>query len=309
MAWAGEWTINHKLMKPIIWVKENKLATVLLLAVVYLVVKPFLARNPVPLYNRQVSDSGFASMSPVESSVKMGIPSFSSEPAPSSNENRLVVQESNLSLVVGDVREVSDKIIDQAKNLGGYMISSSLSQPEEAPYATVSVRVPSKDLKTALEYFRSLAVKVSSENLYGTDVTDEYVDLEARLLTLNKTKTKFEEILAQAVKIQDLLEVQRQLINLQDQIDALKGRQQYLEKTAEMARVTLHLSTDEYVLPYAPKEPFRPAAIFKQAVRSLVGALRGVVKIAIWVVVFAVIWLPVLLIFRFFQKRYRKKLH
>lgn len=290
------------------WVKKNKLTAVLLLAVIYLVIKPLLARKPVPLYNRQVSDSGLASMNLAESSAKMATLPIGNEPAPSSGEERLVVQESNMSLVVKDVRGATDKIIDQAKTLGGYMISSSLSQPEEAPYAIISVRVPSKSLKSALEYFRSLAVKISSENLYGTDVTDEYVDIEARLSTLNKTKAKFEEIMAQAVKIPDLLEVQRQLIYLQDQIDALKGRQQYLEKTAELARVTMYLSTDEYALPYAPNKPFRPTAIFKQAVRSLVGALRGIVRIAIWVAVFGVIWLPALLILRFLKKRFGKKL-
>lgn len=229
------------------------------------------------------------------------------ESPPTTQTDRLVVQESNLSLVVKNVRESVDKIVDQAKSVGGYMVSSSLSQPEEAPYANVVVRVPSKNLKLVLEYFRSLAVKVSSENLYGYDVTDEYTDIEARLATLNKTKAKFEEIMNKAEKIQDILEVQRQLISLQDQIDSLKGRQQYLEKTAELAKITLYLSTDEFSLPYAPAAPFRPAVIFKYAIRSLVGTLRSGVKLLIWVVVYSVIWLPILLIAWFLSKR-RKKL-
>lgn len=288
------------------WIKKNLLILILTLVVVFLLYKTL---RPQPLYR---ASTNFSSAEMAVSSKAMvgrgGIDLLPQEAPPTNIKDRLVVQESNFSLVVKNVREASDKITQYAKDNGGYMISSLLSQPEEAPYAIVSVRVPSKNLKSALEYFRSLAVKVSSENLYGTDVTDEYVDIEARLTTLNKTKVKFEEILAQAVKIPDLLEVQRQLIYLQDQIDALKGRQQYLEETAELARVTLYLSTDEYVLPYAPSQPFRPAAIFKQAVRSLVGALRGIVRIVIWVVVFSVIWLPVLFILRFLKKRFGKKL-
>ena len=208
--------------------------------------------------------------------------------------------------MVKNVRESSDKAIDWAKSVGGYMVSSSLSQPEEAPYAYVVLRIPAKDLKPAIEYFRSLAIKVSSENLLGTDVTDEYTDIGARLETLNKTKAKFEEILSKAVAVNDILTVQRELISLQDQIDSLKGRQQYLEKTAELAKISLYLSTDEFSLPYAPSQPFRPEAIFKQAVRSLVGTLRGGAKLLIWVGVYSPIWLLILGVIWFFKRRKKK---
>jgi len=225
------------------------------------------------------------------------------EYTPTTKTDRLVVQESNLSLVVKSVRESSDKIADYAKNNGGYMVSSSLSQPEEAPYATVIIRIPSKNLKATLEYLRSLAIKVSSENLYGYDVTDEYTDIEARLATVNKTKAKFEEIMAKATRVSEILEVQRELINVQDQIDALKGRQQYLEKTAELAKITIYFSTDEFALPYAPSPPFRPEVIFKQAVRSLVGTLRGLARLIIWVVVYSIIIVPVVLVIWYFKRR------
>src|SRR3972149_11088141 len=101
------------------------------------------------------------------------------------------------------------------------MVRSSLSQPEEAPYATIVLRVPSSKLREILAYFRSLAIKVASEDIQGYDVTDEYVDIAARLETLQKTKVRFEEIMDQAFKIEDILRVQQEIINLQSQIDSL----------------------------------------------------------------------------------------
>ena len=285
------------------WIKRNKLSFLLLLVVVYLVVKQ--SSGVRPLSQPAMLSIGGAGE---ESVALKSAPSVSSllpsrNYTPTTETDRLVVQESNLSLVVKNVRESSDKATDWAKSVGGYMVSSSLSQPEEAPYAYVVLRIPAKDLKPAIEYFRSLAIKVSSENLLGTDVTDEYIDIDSRLDTLNKTKAKFEEILSKATAVQDILTVQRELINLQDQIDSLKGRQQYLEKTAELAKISLHLSTDEFSLPYAPSQPFRPAAIFKQAVRSLVGTLRGGAKLLIWVGVYSPIWLLILGIIWFFKHR------
>lgn len=301
----------NRMVSIISWIKRNKLTSILIAVVLYLLLKPYFYRIIPYRCNYGGVGGGLSEMALQVGSSKTALREIAPLPLvpespPTSQIDRLVVQESNLSLVVQNVRESVDKIIDHAKSADGYMVSSSLSQPEEAPYANVIVRVPAKNLKTVLEYFRSLSIKVSSENLYGYDVTDEYTDIEARLTTLNKTKAKFEEIMSKAEKIQDILEVQRQLISLQDQIDSLKGRQQYLEKTAELAKVTLYLSTDEFSLPYAPAAPFRPAVIFKQAVRSLVGTLRWLAKVAIWVGVYGAIIVPVALIVYFLRKRLRK---
>lgn len=242
--------------------------------------------------------SGYSSLSmPGLGSVYDSVSgSYRNEYAPTSQTDRLVIQETTLSLVVLKVQETVDKITDRAKQDGGYMVSSALSQPEEAPFATVVIRVPSDKLKETLSYLRDLAVKVSSENIIGTDVTDQYVDVQAHLDTLNLTKTKFESILNAAIQVQDILTVQRELINLQNQIDTLKGRQKYLEQTAQLAKITIYLSSDEMSLPYTPSETFRPDVIFKLAVRSLVESLRGIAGLLIWIAVFGVIWIPVLVI-------------
>lgn len=296
-------------MKLFDWLKQNKLAAFLGLIVFYLLFKNQTIGLPFSRIFNQTSQYDMT-LPMAEDSVGMAQKSFSlpvsgggSTPRPEVAE-RLVVEQSSLSLLVDNVREKVDQLIEHVETKGGYMVSSSLTQPGEAPFATVVVRVPSEELRPALEYFRSLAIKVTSENLIGWDVTDEYVDLEAKLETLNKTKTKFEEILDKATKVEDILRVQREIINLQTQIDNLKGRQEYLKKTAENAKLTVYLSTDEWALPYMPEEPvFRPRVIFKQAVRSLVKVWRGIVKGAIWLGVYSFILVPVLLILYWRRKR------
>lgn len=288
------------------WIKRNKLASVLLLVVVYFVGKSLLGNRITPLSNSS-SNYGIGGMESLSLKSAPSAISRVSDPSadytPTQTIDRMVVQESNLSLVVKDVRDSSDKAMDYAKSIGGYMVSSSLNQPEEAPYAYLVLRVPAKNLKASVDFFRSLSIKVSSESLIGTDVTDQYTDLDARLVILNKTKAKFEEIMNQASKVQDMLEVQRELINVQSQIDSIKGQQLYLEKTAELAKISLNLSTDEFSLPYAPTDTFRPAVIFKQAVRSMVGTLRWLAKTLIWIGVYGAIIVPVGLIIWYFRKR------
>jgi len=161
-------------------------------------------------------------------------------------------------------------------------------------------------MKEALDSIRGLAVKVISENLSGQDVTDQFVDNEARLATLEKTKTIFEDMLVKAVRIEDILRVQQEIINLQSQIDSLKGQQNYLEQNAKLARITIYLSTDELALPYSPSETWRPAVIFKQAARSLIANLRKIGSAIIWLTVYSLFWLPALILILFLKKRFKK---
>lgn len=101
----------------------------------------------------------------------------------------------------------------------------------------------------------------------------------------------------QATQVSDITNITQQILNYQNQIDSLKGQQEALEKNAQLAKLTIYLSTDEIALPYAPSETFRPKVIFKLAVRSLISSLRKLATIAIWLFVYSVIWVPALAIY------------
>jgi len=225
------------------------------------------------------------------------------EPAPTDTQPRLVIRDTGLSLLVEDVPVTVENIKQSAEQLGGFLVSSHVSKPEESASGQITVRVPSDRQDEALASFKNLAIRVVSENVNGRDVTDQYVDLEARLEVLNETKAKFEAILDQADEVNELLQVQRELTNLQAQIDNVRGQQQYLEQSAELTAITVYLSTDELALPYAPDEVWRPQVVFKLAVRSLISSLRAVGDGLIWLGVFAPLWLPILLLAWWWSRR------
>jgi len=306
-------------VKIIEWVKHNKFLTVVLLVVSYFLlnlVNIFFGADTLsldaPSMTKQNEGVGLSPLAgaPVSGIGRIGVPDiypptdYSPQP---DVKDRLVVQESNLSLLVEDVTDIRNKIVSYAQQKGGYMVSSNVSNPQDAPTATVVVRVPSKDLEEALDYFHSLSVKVVSENLVGQDVTDQYVDIDTRIAQLERTKARLETILDQATQITEITNLTQQILNYQNQIDALKGQQDALEKNAQLAKLTIYLSTDEIALPYQPSETFRPGVIFKLAVRSLVGTLRGMATLGIWVGVYAVIWLPALILFVLLRRWLKKR--
>jgi hypothetical protein len=282
------------------WIKKNKLSTFLIFIILFLILK-----NKIPI----VSPFAFKEQNSYPKAEKLAIggavpESFSFQPSqPIESQNRLIIKESYLSLVVKNVFDTQKKILEKTEKMGGFMVQSYFDNPQEAASATITIRVPAKKLDQALNDFKKLAVKVVSQNLSGSDVTEEYTDIEARLTTLYKTKTKFEEIMEKANRVQDILEVQRELINLQGQIDALVGQKKYLEKSADLAKITIYLSTDELSLPYAPTESWRPQLVFKQAVRSLILTLRKIANLLIWVFVYLPIIIPLVAVYYFWKKK------
>lgn len=305
-----------KRMKQVIeWIRTHKLTVVLLVVIGYLVLQRnyfgiqtfgFTERSGLPVSGGGIAMPAPLGMKSAGMAVSDSVPDFSA-PAPTEAKDRLVIRDTTLSLQVKSVQKTIGDIEQVAANLGGFLVDSNLTVPEGATSGTISIRVPEAKRGDALSQIKQLAVKTVSESVSGHDVTDEFVDLEARLEVLAKTKVKFEAILEQASRVPDLLEVERELTNLQSQIDSLHGQQKYLEQSAKLTKITAYLSTDELALPYAPDQPWRPSVIFKQAVRSLVGSLRSLGTLLIWLLVYTPVWLTVAVIVWWWKRRRGKQ--
>ena len=272
------------------WIRNNKITAILLAVVIFLL----LPKRRMLLQNAVHLDSmGYDSIATVTSkesfggSRNMGMPSSDFEVAPRPGiTDRKVITRSSMSLQVKSVREAMGNIKQKVSALGGYVIETNVTTPEFGEDGSIVIRIPADSLDGALTYFRDLSVKVVSENISGTDITDEYIDIEERINRLEKTKTRFEEILEKAEKIEDILRVQREIFNLQDQIDRYKGQLNYMEGASSTTLIRIYLSTDELGLPYAPSQAWRPEVVFKQATRSLLLNLIKIGNAAIWVAVY-----------------------
>lgn len=291
------------------FIKKNWLVIGMGIVIVYLFLRNNIgvSQSVMPMTEREIgmdyADSGVAMKSVSNSSIN----GLVNQPAPTEQADRMVVQDTSVSMLVKDVAVTLKGIEKQAVEAGGYMVNKSLSKPEGAANGFISLRVPIEKRETTLDVIRALGVKVVSENVKGHDVTDQYVDLEGRITSLNRTKVKMEAIMDQATKVSDLVDVQRQLTNIEQQIDSYKGQQKYLEQTAKLTLISVNMSTDELSLPYAPDKAWRPEAVFKSAVRSMVGTLRGVGSLVIWLVVYAPIWALAIGVILLFKKIIARK--
>ncbi|MEW6082208.1 MAG: DUF4349 domain-containing protein [Bacillota bacterium] len=171
---------------------------------------------------------------------------------------------------------------------GGYIQESA---QWEAPYgenARFVLRVPEEGFLPVLEELRRLG-KVTHEQVGGTDVTEEYVDVESRLKSLKVHEQRLLDILAKAQNVDELLRIESELSRVRSEIEGLTGRLNYLGSMVALATIEVNLASVEEV---TPKEP----TLWDQVVLAFLKTLKALADFATKTVVFLSGAAPVVLI-------------
>jgi hypothetical protein len=206
----------------------------------------------------------------------------------------MIIRTVTMTIAVTDVTDVFHKVEQLATEQRGYLSGSQIRQDGDRLTATVTLRVPADPatFQATLERLRGLAERVVDEQSQAQDVTEEYVDLDARLRTLKASEETMLGLLSKATKIDDILQIQRELTNVRTQIEQIQGRKQALERRSDLATITLTIrETGAFSRP-----GWSPGATMEEAIRALGSALRGLVTVAIWLAIFSPIWGGFLLI-------------
>lgn len=215
---------------------------------------------------------------------------------------RLVIRTAALSLQVESVREAEARVRATADALGGYVVSSETSGDEGFLTARVVFRVPADRFDEALSGVQGLAKKVLARSVSGEDVTEEFVDLESRLRTLEATRDRLLDLLARAETVEEALSVNTALTDVQGQVEQVTGRMQYLKQSAALSTVTVELHPVP-VTPIVEEGAWQPLEVARVALRGLLEFGQGLVNVGIVLLVWAPVWLPLLLVGRWLLRR------
>jgi len=158
---------------------------------------------------------------------------------------RMIVRTAEIALVVNDVAIALDRVADLAENLDGYVVSSKRWKEDERLVGIITIRVPAEDFGDTMESLRRLAVDVTHEDTSAKDVTEEYVDLSAKLKNLEATEEQYLRLMEKAERVEDILNVQRELSKTRGEIEQTKGRMQYLERTSATSLIRVQLNQAE----------------------------------------------------------------
>jgi len=222
-------------------------------------------------------------------------------------QNRMIVRSGDLSIVTKDVRKSVEEVATYVASAGGFVVSSNIEGTADAPSARVEVRVPVEKFQQSIDSIKKAGIRVTEESINGEDVTEDYTDTQANIKNLQASEAQFQEIMKQAVKVSDVLEVQRQLERVRGEIDIAQGHAQYLEKSAKLSSITAYFAIDEGQLPVIdPINEWNPLTIIKSAFRAFVGFAQWIGAFIIWLIVFIPVWIIIAAIIIFIKKRAKK---
>jgi hypothetical protein len=200
---------------------------------------------------------------------------------------RVVIQTAILSVVVPDPAASVDEIARMADEMGGYVVSSDVSQTiftevgVTANRGSIQVRVPAERLQEALERIQSGVTEVRNKNVTGQDVTQEFTDLQSSLRNLEAAEEQLLEIMGSATKTEDVLRVFENLRQVRQEIEITTGRIQYLSESARLSSITVDLIPDAAAQPLQIGG-WRPEGTAREAFTALIRALRFLGEAAIW---------------------------
>lgn len=211
------------------------------------------------------------------------------------DQPRLIIYTGNISLIVKDTNVAVQDITALAENVGGYVAEANIYHQEDVPRGEMTLRVPAETYQQVLQQLRQMAVRVESEHSGTQDVTEEFVDLEARKANLERTEAALQELLQTRQKTgrtEDILEVYRELTNVRGQIEQIQGRLNYLSRSAALSTIHVTLIPDVLAQPITVAG-WQPTGVAREALQALIDALQWVVNLWIWLIIFV---LPLLVV-------------
>lgn len=205
------------------------------------------------------SRSSFQEQAPVEGGI-------------SGLQDRKIISTATLTIEVKDVQEAFNEITAIMQDAGGFISSSSIYEGSGSYNGEVTIRVPQKNFIMVIEQVENVG-QVKFRKITGEDVTEEFIDLNARLGNLKKQEIRLQDILEMATTVKEVLEVEHELERVRGEIERLTGRLNYLNQSVDMSTIQVILREPALITGEGPGI----TDALKQAVKGFLDSVKGLI--------------------------------
>ena len=174
----------------------------------------------------------------------------------------------------------------------GGSITSSDSGESFNRYANISALIPRDSFYELIGAVKNIAMKVTNENINSNDVTEEFVDTEAKLNVMKETEKRFIILLSETANVEEVMSVERELMRLRGEIDSLEGRMKYLSKTTDNSVLNIYMIEEVSIT----GSGWSFSESLDNSVRAMVSFSKHIANFLIGVIVFSPILIGVVFI-------------
>lgn len=150
-----------------------------------------------------------------------------------------IIRTGNLRFETDNLETTYEQIKIAVKKGKAFIQNDSEGKEYASVYRRITVRIPSenfdsfiKDISSGVDYF-------DNKEINSQDVTEEYIDIDARLKAKKKLENRYLELLAKANKMSEMLAIEAQLSAIREEIEAKEGQLRYMQNQVSLSTITI----------------------------------------------------------------------
>ncbi|MCR9183483.1 MAG: DUF4349 domain-containing protein [Flavobacteriaceae bacterium] len=159
--------------------------------------------------------------------------------APQVLQEQKIIKTGNLRFQTRDLEKTHGKVKQLVSRYNGILQSDRSGKGYNEEYLNLTIRIPSENFQVLIDSISQGVAYFDQNDITQQDVSEEYVDLEARLKAKRELENRYLELLKQAKTVKDMLEIERELSSIREEIEARQGRLNYLQN--QVSYSTIHL--------------------------------------------------------------------
>ena len=157
-------------------------------------------------------------------------------------EHLKIIKSANVRYKVKDVKKATQRVKQITRQFSAYISDLRFENDLYRKENRFTIKVPQEHFDQIMDSIAVVAEFIEFENITSKDVTEEYVDLQARLSTKLEVKERYEDILRKkAVTVEDILSTEEKLRIIQEEIESAQGRLKYLSNKVSYSTIQVDL--------------------------------------------------------------------
>ena len=213
-----------------------------------------------------------------------------------------IIRNADMRLEVEDYFLASQKVEAFAKKYNGYVSNSNARADYNNKHSgTVTIRIPDMHFDAVIAELSMLG-EIQSKNVNGQDVTEEYVDLQSRIKNDEAHEERLAEMFGNASNVREMMEVERELNRVREDIERNEGRLRYLENRVDFSTISVYMYEEQPVV-----KEWGVWTSFKNALNHSLSTLRWMIELIGWLLPLILVGAIVGLLIKLLRRGKRRK--
>ena len=218
-----------------------------------------------------------------------------------------IIKDGSISIKTKDITSSKKNIDEIVKKFNSYYDTEELHNNDAGTYFNLKLRIPTDNFEKLIKAIENGKDEIIRKSIHSRDVTEEFVDIEARLSNKRDYLKRYKDLLIKASTIKDILDVEENIRKLQEEIESKEGRLKYLNDQVDYSTFEIELAQEkEYIYKPKPKDNF-----IERIKNALSQGSTALVLFILWVISlwpFLIILFSIYIIWRRIRLRKNKKI-